>query len=213
MFDEYREVLVLPKLFHDKVLRTTHESTGHLGHRNVILLVRRIFNWPLLTKDAIAHCKSCVVCQRCNKAGPRKAPMVERPVLTEPFQSVAVDLEDPLPKAKGGFRYVLTYICMASRWPDAMPLKNITAKAVAEALIFIFSRTALPYKLLIDQGSHKLMRELCETFGVEKIQTTAYHHSQTVSSSECMPPLRVCLQRLTREVWTGQYRFRTHCLH
>ena len=143
-YHEYREVLVLPKLFRDKVLRTAHESTGHLGRRKVILLVGRRFDWPLLTKDA-THCKSCVVCQRCNKAGPRKTPTVERSVLTEPFQSVAIDLVGPLLKAKGGFRYVLTYICMASRWPDAMPLKTNTAKEVAEALIFIFSRTALPY--------------------------------------------------------------------
>ena len=36
--------------------------------------------------------------------------MVERPVLSEPFKQMAFDLVGPLPKAKGGYRYVLTAV-------------------------------------------------------------------------------------------------------
>jgi len=67
----------------------------------------------------------------------RKAPMVERPALTEPFESIAFDLVGFLPKAKGEYKYLLTYICQASRWPDAVPLKMVTAKAVAKAMVEI----------------------------------------------------------------------------
>ena len=98
--------------------------------------------------------------------------MVERPVLTEHFEQVAFDLVGPLPKAKGGYRYGLTCICMATKWPEAIALKS---KAVAEGMI---SRTALPYVLLTDQGSQfvgKLMAELCSLLGIQQLRTTAYH--------------------------------------
>ena len=62
--------------------------------------------------------------------------MVARPVITEPFQSVAIDLVGPLPKGKGGCQFILTSICLATKWPSAVALKSTTARAVAEALSF-----------------------------------------------------------------------------
>ena len=104
--------------------------------------------------------------------------MVDRPVLTEPVEAMAVDLIGPLPKAKGGFRFVLTTICMASRWPEAVPLKNISARNIAEGLISILSHMAIPLTILSDQGSRftgKLMKQLCSLLGIQPLKTTAYH--------------------------------------
>lgn len=64
--------------------------------------------------------------------------MVARPVLTEPFESLAIDLVGPFPKGKGGACWVLTTTCMATRWPDAIPLKEVSAKAVVNGLIDFF---------------------------------------------------------------------------
>ena len=49
------EVLVLPKSFRAKVLRTAHDGTGHLGHRKVLQLVKRKFDWPLLARDVTVY--------------------------------------------------------------------------------------------------------------------------------------------------------------
>ena len=104
--------------------------------------------------------------------------MVERPVLTEPFEQMAFDLVGSLPKAKGGYRFVLTAVCMATRWPEAIPLKSITARAVAEGMVNIFSRTAIPLQILSDQGTQflsSLVKELCKLLGIQRLKTTAYH--------------------------------------
>ena len=79
--------------------------------------------------------------------------MEERPILTMPFESLAVDIVGPFPKCKGGVRYVLTTLCLATKWPDAVPLRSVTAEAVMEELWQIFSRMALPMSILTDQGS------------------------------------------------------------
>jgi len=42
--------------------------------------------------------------------------------------------------------------CMATRWSEAIALKPVTAKAVAEAALEIFSRIYLPYQIMIDKG-------------------------------------------------------------
>ena len=105
--------------------------------------------------------------------GPRKAPMVEWQLLSIPFEAVAVDIVSPFPKGRGGHCYLLTYICLASRWPDAVPMRSMTAKAVGGFV----SWTGFPLSLLTDQGTQftgGMCKELCRMFGVSKLQTTAY---------------------------------------
>ena len=42
---------------------------------------------------------------------------------------------------------------MATKWPEAIPLKSVMAKAVANGMLEIFARTGIPLQLLTDQGS------------------------------------------------------------
>ncbi len=88
----------------------SHEHSGHLGGEKVAKMVGRYFLWPGMVTEIEEHCRSCDTCQRKSKHKPRKVPAVDRPVLTEPFESVAVDLVGPLPKGKGGCRFLLTYL-------------------------------------------------------------------------------------------------------
>ena len=44
-------------------------------------------------------------------------------------------------------------MCYASKYPEAIPLKRVTAEVVAEAMLEVFSRTGLPEHILTDQGS------------------------------------------------------------
>jgi len=97
-------------------------------------------------------------------------------------------LVGPLPKAIGGYRYLLTYICLALRWSDDVSLKEVKAKAVATAMVVIMCRTSLPVRILFDQGSQydgKLAIELCALLQVEKVRTAPYH-PQTNGFVECM---------------------------
>ena len=58
----------------------------------------------------------------------------------------------PLPKSKGRVEYVLTAICMATRWPEAIPLRSVMARAVADAVIDMFGRIGLPLQIVADNG-------------------------------------------------------------
>ena len=175
---ETAHLMVLPESFRKQVLVLAHDKLGHLGARKVKALVKQRFTWPNMGKEVIEYCRSCEVCQRCSKAAARKAPMKEREILTEPFECLAFDIVGPMPKGKGGCRFLLTAICMASKWPEALPLRTITAKAVAQGMMDIFSRTGIPLQLLTDQGAQFLgflVSRLCRDLSIEKIKTTPYH--------------------------------------
>ncbi len=178
-WEEHREVLVLPKSYRNKVKVLGHDKGGHLSADKVVKRVSRSFIWPGMAKEIIEYCRSCTVCQIKSKNKPVRAPAIERPVLAEPFESVAIDLVGPLPKGKGGCsRYILTYVCLATKWPEAVPLRCITAKAVMEGLWSIFARTSIPERVLSDQGSQfcgKVMKQMCEWLGIEKMRTSPYH--------------------------------------
>ncbi len=177
-WEERNDVAVVPREFRKLVLSLGHEKGGHLCADKVLKLIGKRFVWPGMAKDVLGHCRACPTCQVKSKHVPRRAPMVDRPLLSEPFEQVAVDIVGPLPKGKGGCRYLLTYICLATRWPEAVPLRSVTAKAVADGLWEIFSRTSIPEVILTDQGSQfmgRVMKSLCEWLSIERIRTSPYH--------------------------------------
>ena len=166
------------KSFRRKILEIAHDRLNHMGARRVRALVRQRFVWPGMGQEIIQFCRSCPTCQRCVKAPARKVPMVERAVLSEPFEVLAFDIVGPMPKGKGGCRFLLIAICMASRWPEAIPLRSITAKVVAAGMVEVFSRTGIPLQLVTDQGAQfvgSVVSQLCTNLHIERITTTPYH--------------------------------------
>ena len=205
-------VLVLPESFRKRVLVLAHDKMQHMGARRVTSLIKQRFTWPGVGQDIIQFCRTCSICQKCNKTKSRKALMVERPVLSEPFEVMAVDLVGPMPKGRGGCMYLLTAICMATRWPEAIPLKSITAKAVAVGLFDIFSRTGIPLQILSDQGSQfvgAVTKNLCESLHIDQIKTTPYHPEGNGVVERMHGTLGAMLTKAGREGqdWVGQVPF------
>ena len=101
------------------------------------------------------------------------APMQITPTITEPFHCIALDIVGPLPRTSCKHMYILTYIDLASRYPDTEPLKIMTSQAVAEALLLIFARLSVP----TDQGSNfvsTFMSEVYKFLGIKHLKTAPY---------------------------------------
>ena len=75
-------------------------------------------------------------------------------VMIEPFSQIIIDCAGPLPKTSSGNQYLLTIMCCFTRFPEAVPLRNIKAPRIAEALIKYFTLVGLPSMIQSDQGSN-----------------------------------------------------------
>ena len=105
---ESRSQLVLPKEFRPRGLKLAHEKCGHFGRKEVVQVIQTSFCWPGLIRDLNDHCRSCKDCQKFNKSGLVRGPMVAREIVTVSFERVCIDLVGPLSKSKGGYQYLLT---------------------------------------------------------------------------------------------------------
>ncbi len=105
--------IVVPKCRRPTLLKLAHDKSGHIGTRTVADILGKRFMWPNMSADIHHFCQSCLACQKFNRRGQAKAPMIERPVVTEPFEVVAMDIVGPLPQGRGRMCYTLTTICMA----------------------------------------------------------------------------------------------------
>jgi len=107
-----------------------------------------------------------------------RAPLIPLPIISQPFERIAMDIVGPLPRSARGNRFVLVVCDYATRYPEAIPMKSIDASSVAEELVTIFSRVGVPKEVLIDQGSNftsQLLSELYKMLHVQPIRTTPYH--------------------------------------
>ncbi|GFX35589.1 retrovirus-related Pol polyprotein from transposon 297 [Trichonephila clavipes] len=118
-------------------------------------------------------------CQRVGKPqDKKKAPLKIVPVITEIFTKINIDASGPLPMTPSGNKYIITALCMSSRYPDAIPVANLCSTTVVNALLQIFSRMGFPRELQTDQGTSfmsALTTKFLERFGVKVVRSSVYH--------------------------------------
>ena len=78
-----------------------------------------------------------------------------------------------------GFRYCLTAIDSYARLPEAFPLSDITAEAVAKAFVSVWvARLGRPQQFTTDHGRQfetRLFNTLANSTGSSLTQTSAWH--------------------------------------
>lgn len=115
-----------------------HGTTG--GHFSGEITRRKIMQaglwWPLLLKDAYQFARECLQCQKIGQPTSMDR-MQDHPVLPlEPFQKWGLDFVGPIkPKASGtGARYILVATYYATKWVEAVSLRDNKAVSVARFL-------------------------------------------------------------------------------
>jgi cleavage and polyadenylation specificity factor subunit 1 len=107
---------------------------SHAGARPTIQAISDRFVWKGLRQEVRMWCKTCEPCQAAKVARHTKTPLSQRDPPTKRFASLHVDIVGPLPSSEG-HKYLFTVVDRFSRWPEAIPISDITAKSCANALI------------------------------------------------------------------------------
>ena len=178
---------------------------AHPGVRATVDLVTRRFVWPSVKKDAANWARACVPCQRNKIHRHTTAAPAQFPPPADRFRQVHIDLVGPLPTSDG-YRYLLTAVDRFSRWPEAVPLRGITAPEVARALISGWiSRFGVPAEIITDRGSQfesALWAELSAVLGCSRRRTTAYHPQSNGMVERLHRQLKAALRAAAPTQWT-----------
>ncbi|KMQ93212.1 integrase core domain protein [Lasius niger] len=126
---------------------------SHPSGRATCKLIQQKFIWPTMKKDIKEWSRTCLSCQRSKIVGP--LPICQK------------------------YRYLLTMIDRFSRWPEAIPLIEISADTVATAFYTHWiARFGSPHTITTDQGPQfeaAVFKALTNLVGCKRIRTSAYH--------------------------------------
>ena len=154
--------------------------SGHLGINKTYHKIINHFYWPGLKSDVSKYCKTCHTCQMVGKPNQTipKAPLQPIPAFDEPFSRILIDCVGPLPRTKSGNEYLLTIMCTSTRFPEAIPLRNIKTKSIVKALIKFFTFVGLPKSVQSDQGSNfmsGILQQVMHELGIKQYRSSIYH--------------------------------------
>ena len=175
-----RTQLVVPRSMRDTIFNDSHHTMygGHFGITHTHSKLQLHYFWPGMSnfvRDRISACHKCVA-----RKSPvnRHHPMGHVPVSGR-FERVAMDLLDVSVISAKGYKYILVVCDYFTKYTEAYPLKDKTARSVADALMDIWlPRYGFPLFLHSDQGKefdNAMIHKLSELLGTVKTKTTPYH--------------------------------------
>lgn len=166
----------LPQSYRYEVFKIQHELC-HSGIRTMRKQTASKYFWPGMNKDIGQWTRACIACQKAKIHRHTITPIGNFPASGR-FEHVHIDIVGPLPPCND-YRYIVTMIDRYTKWPEAVPAREITAETVTR--IFYenwISRFGCPIRLTTDQGRQfeaSIFEGLLKKLGIERIRTTPYH--------------------------------------
>lgn len=175
----------IPTKFRRNIFDTLH-NISHPGIKSTLRLVKSRYFWPNIDKEVRQWSQECTQCQQAKVNRHTKSPVKHFDAPLTRFQAIHIDIVGPLPPCTltgetypNEARYLLTCIDRATKWVEAVPMKNITALTVATSLVNGWiSRFGVPLEVYTDRGSQfeaELFKELSSVIGFHRLRTTSYH--------------------------------------
>ncbi|GFX59075.1 hypothetical protein TNCV_3815091 [Trichonephila clavipes] len=159
---------LLPQCKREEVLKMTHDVPldGHLGEQKTRQRIKHSFYWPTIKQDVKRFCESCKICQLRKPLTYRDRVPIQPLVKPEiPFDCIG-PLEPP---SRRNHHFIICAVDLCTRWAEAIPVKDISAKTTCNVLLKIFTQTGFPKMICSDQGTNftsKLSEAFLSVMGV-----------------------------------------------
>ncbi len=173
---------LIPSSMKENIMRYYHTSNNfhHQGRDRTQKNILEYFIWKNLYDDVRQFTQDCHVCNLAN--GKSEGPNAGKrtPILCNKFnQLISVDIVGSLPTTSSENRYLLTIMDRFTRYVKAIPLKNITAATVSQALLnewyYIYGT---PDTILADNGTqftNIIFKIINETLGIKTKYAPPYY--------------------------------------
>ena len=166
----------VPFSWRKRVFDVMH-GLGHPGVERTRQTVAEKFVWPSLRQDVTRWARECQHCQRSKVLRHVAPPIGDFEVPPKRFEHLNLDLVTLTPS--NGFKHLLTIVDRFSRWPVAIPIKDMTVETIADAFAHGWvAHYGIPSSITTDRGAQFLSAawaQLMSTWGIRSHTTTAYH--------------------------------------
>lgn len=181
---------------------------SHPSIRTTRKIIASKFVWNGMQKHVGDWAKACIPCQNSKIHKHIKTPLQQFGIPHRRFDHIHVDTVGPLPPSNG-FTYLFTIVDRFPRWPEAIPLNDITSATCAQALTFHWiARFGIPIDLSSDRGAQftsQLWTSIAQLLGIELHHTTAYHPQSNGLVERFHRHLKAALRaRLTGPNWAAE---------
>ncbi|CAB0031628.1 unnamed protein product [Trichogramma brassicae] len=193
----------LPESLRRQAFDTAH-TLSHPSGRAIAKRVALLYFWPSMNKDIVRWAKQCVPCQQAKVHRHNRAELGNFVTPDGRFDHIHLDIvKMPLHQ---GFQNCLTMIDRYTRWPQAIPIADMSAPTVARAFYDGWiSFFGTPLTITTDQGAQfngKLLAELCKLVGAKHVHTSPYHPQSNSMVERLHRTLKAALKCSPETPWT-----------
>lgn len=164
-------VVVMPTALRQELISLSH-AQGHFGVEKTLDRLSAVAWWPQIQLDVEHFIQNCLRCAQNNPKGNNGGKPIRHQPINGPWHRLQIDFIGPLPKTARGNSYCLVIVDPFTKWVEAIPTKNCTAKTTARVLLNeVFARFGLPSEIDSDQGTHftgEVTQHLCAALGIRQ---------------------------------------------
>ncbi|XP_037903789.1 uncharacterized protein LOC119647089 [Hermetia illucens] len=143
--------------------------------------IREKYVWPSTDRDVVTWAKNCQQCQRAKVSRHVHNEPKQFPLPTERFKEVHIDIVGRIPPSNGS-HYILPMMDRSTRWPEAIPIADMTAECVASAFYNTWiARYGAPRTIVTDQDSQFESAEDCSCWAFRDPQRTTQRADRTLA--------------------------------
>ena len=149
-------LLVIPEKYEPIIFNTYHDSlsAGHQGPYHTAMTIRQKFFIHNLMNKVKRYIEACHTCLKTKPKYMKNRPIYGRiPVDYAPMQDLSIDIKTML-QAFGGYHLLLVITCDQTNFTIAIPLRDRTARTIAEALIYrVIFLFGPPRQIILDEAT------------------------------------------------------------
>lgn len=221
-FLDYRFIwkTCVPESLREKILVEEHDDKLHLGSEKTLALVKKKYFWPKMTEDVRNYIRKCSLCKQNKPSNRSQIPEPGKQRLTnKPFQIIALDFIQSLPRSKAGNTHLLVTMDLFSKWCILTPVRKISTPLVVKILEETwFRRYSVPEYIITDNASTFLSTEFKALLSKHHIQhwRNSRHHSQSNPVERLNRTINACIRCYVKDnqrLWDTRVSEIEHCLN
>ena len=172
--------LFVPEHFREQILETYHSKNGHGGIDKSWETAKVKYYWPGMYKSFYAYISKCIPCLE-RSARNQKRPLETTEVPSYPFEKIAFDVSGPFELSWSKNRFLVSFICMYSGYPESFPTPDHTADTISHLLIDeVICRHGCPRQLVCDNAPEltgETFQQTLKALNIQNVRSTPFQPS------------------------------------